>query len=160
MNSRPRRLTIATPPSATWLATPPNTASPLPAHWAACDLQVLRAERTHPEPLAQRLDQRLDANGGLHDILRRLRDKGLHLAEQRRQDGHADADGQQHRHDGHGGGGHRARQAETLQARDDGVEEIGHNHADHEGQQDVVQEPEDEQKDGRRRQPEIASGRR
>ena len=48
----------------------------------------------------------------------------------------------------------------TLQARHDGIEEVGDSHADDERQQDVVQQPEDQQEDGRRRHPEApASGR-
>ena len=87
-----------------------------------------------------------------------LRDQRLHLAEQRRQDRHRSADRDQHRDDGHHRRRPGARQARALQPRHDGVEEIGDHRADHEGQQDVVQQPQQQQEAGGDAEPRSASG--
>ena len=117
-------------------------------------LQLLETERRQAELLAHRLDHRLQALRGLHDVLRRLGDQAFDLAEQRRHDRHRRAHRHQHGEHGHHGGGPGARQAETVQPHHHRIEEIGNDGADHERQQDVVQQPQQQQKDDRRAEPE------
>ena len=77
-------------------------------------LEILETGRVQAEFQQQRLDHGLNPHRCLDDILRCFGDQSLHLAEKRRQNRHRDRDSQQHGHDGHRGGGHRAGKPKPL----------------------------------------------
>ena len=84
----------------------------------------------------------LEAEQRAGRALRQLDQQAFDLAEQRRHDRHCRADRDQGRDDRDRGGRERPRHTGALQAVDDGIEEVGDDCADHERQQDIVQQPE------------------
>ncbi len=123
-------------------------------------LDFLEAERRQAELLTHRLNHRLYALSRLDDVFRRLPDQRLNLPEQRRHDRHRGTGRDQHGNDSHDCRCPGPAETRALQARHDGIEEISDDRADHEGQQDVVQQPQQQEEAGSDAKPEAPAGDR